>query len=1160
MNKGSAQDKRILTALDKTYVSIDGRSVLEKLTQTLEFAEHIPFVDTTNKVAGNWKTFLMRDPLFVIASIVNINLDEFKSLAKENDSPDNHIFQNEQFSGACNKMKSMVSHWQQSLRNTGYNGTLLSELENIKASTLAFEQEMSNQPEMIRETFENLYGSLLFIKQKASVYFKEELAHSNHQPHIALFLTFFKLMQHVQQDLNALTGEHLNFYYKKILQQTPAQQTHSSAIIGLKLQQGIDFKDFPEGELFNVTIPDQSSYSFKTNAEYRITQTEISDIKTLFISDYHPFGQQSENNNFSINLLFQTDVLSDKINLLENDKILPATFGEEKTLLSEEVEPGNVGILFSSPALILEKGNQTVSIILKFTSESWSESKSLFNGLIYDELLEKQHKTESGKFREKIVSQFFSEAFQVFITSQEGWSEPEHIKVQINRAKSSLTITIPFIDQEQTLIPFNSEIHEGAYNTVWPCVKVMLNNNARYHPYRILRKMVMEDVMIETEVDEVSKLMLTTSLGNLNSSIPFAPFGTAPVLGSFLRIQNPFVLQQNLTELDVKINWLGLPLMNGGFTEYYRSYPSEVSNDQFMVKIKQSSQSNDRSGVKLQEEKLFETENDFLLSSTEIKINLGNLNFDQQINPSGNKKLQSLLLELSGSGFVFGHKQFPGIYANAALARSRFKRNTAPLPSQPFTPMIEKLTLRYKNVAREIMHRKLDNKSADIKIVHIHPFGKVQVFPGPVKAQSYFLPQITDKGNLLLGLTKATSNEVLNIGFDLQAAVYNHTVIKPPQVDWQYLNNNEWISLHDNILEDSTNGLLKSGVIRIKLPGLIQTANSRMPAGKFWIKASYSRSPDINSRIRRIFPQALQIVSNEQLETRHAVSDEKQKKSKTTFDSKPGISEIKGLFALQTSGKQNNETSFYYKTSEMLRHKKRAITNWDIERLILDKFPQIEKVRSYGRSTHPKELVSGSNLQIVLIPKNKSENAGNPQSNKVDYSTLLNVKQYITQFLSPWVKAEVSNPIYEMLKIKCKVRFNDPIKAGYLKTTLNNELIQYLSPDIKNQFMDKGFDESFSKTELINFIESRPYVDFVTEFSVLQLVEVLGRYKIIDTALIRRINDLRTISPYAILTSAPEHQITVISYEDVHKPQQSGIGDLAVEADFVISDGKGNYT
>ena len=101
------------------------------------------------------------------------------------------------------------------------------------------------------------------------------------------------------------------------------------------------------------------------------------------------------------------------------------------------------------------------------------------------------------------------------------------------------------------------------------------------------------------------------------------------------------MLQRNLVELEVKINWLGLPLMKGGFSEYYRSYPFDVSNDGFGLKIKQISQSTDRSGAKIQEEKLFKTENGYLIPTTEIKVGLGNLNFDQQINPDGNKKVQS---------------------------------------------------------------------------------------------------------------------------------------------------------------------------------------------------------------------------------------------------------------------------------------------------------------------------------------------------------------------------------------------------------------------------------------------------------------------------------------------------------------------------------------
>ena len=242
-----------------------------------------------------------------------------------------------------------------------------------------------------------------------------------------------------------------------------------------------------------------------------------------------------------------------------------------------------------------------------------------------------------------------------------------------------------------------------------------------------------------------------------------------------------------------------------------------------------------------------------------------------------------------------------------------------------------------------------------------------------------------------------------------------------------------------------------------------------------------------------------------------------------------------------------------------MRHKNQGSTNWDIERLVLDRFKQIEKIRVYGKSNRPNELVKGSSVQIVLIPKNSLVNGTRKRSLNVDFNTLLEVKEYVSQFVSPFVKVEVSNPVYEELKVRCKVKFNDLQRGGYLRNVLNSELISYLSPDIENIDVEKGFDEAISKTEILNFIESRSYVDFVTEFSVLQLVDVQKNYKIIDTARITHIEDLRTISAYAILTSAPEHQIEIVSEEKSSKPNPSGVGDLTLESDFVISDSEGNY-
>ncbi len=84
------------------------------------------------------------------------------------------------------------------------------------------------------------------------------------------------------------------------------------------------------------------------------------------------------------------------------------------------------------------------------------------------------------------------------------------------------------------------------------------------------------------------------------------------------------------------------------------------------------------------------------------------------------------------------------------------------------------------------------------------------------------------------------------------------------------------------------------------------------------------------------------------------------------------MAQIKGPFALKINEPAISDDLFYRRISEQLRHKNRVVSNWDAEQIILNKFTQIEKVRTYGRSSHPDELVKGSSLQIVLIPKNKT--------------------------------------------------------------------------------------------------------------------------------------------------------------------------------------------
>jgi hypothetical protein len=1172
MNKGTSQKLRKNKVLNPEYISIDERSMLDLVQFTLNFSQNLNFYNFHNKVVDNWKNFLLHDSAFVLATIASTDTGnfekEFNSLESGTDDSD----VGERMIRATGRIYSLFSNWAEMLKQTNYEGILLNELEKLLHSAFlkTSAQNSSDEFLLLKETYDNFYGSLVFIREKAATHFEEELFKSSHHPHVGLLLAFLKLFGNLQHDINTITKKHLDYYYLDILQQKRRKLKSHSAMIAVQLQPGTEIMEINEGDSFYFNLEEEHQLVFKASSNTQINKAELAEIKTLYRSDYYPFGNQLDDEDFSINILYENNFLPNLKSSLHSEikqtKDFPATLGEEKPnhLLAESnVKLSDIGILISSPSLILEKGKQTVHLTFKLTPDSYIESKAMFDKILYQEI-EQQNRSSSDKdkLRKRVVSRFFSDSFLISITDKEGWKQIEHSKFRINSEDHTLRIDIPLNEQNESLVPFDNEIHGGGYKTDWPCIRLILNNDARYHPYRILKNMVIEEVNIKATVLDVSNLTLSNSAGNLDTSIPFTPFGPVPVVGSFLRIQNPLILQKNVSQLNLNISWLGLPQGRGGFSGYFRAYPKPPENAAYKALVTQNKKRVGTSEIQNQQiVELFETNGDFLASEKEIPVSLDNFKFKNQAHlaDNGPDETTALYIVLKSPDFAFGHQIFPEIYAKSALKMSRFRKKNIDLPNQPFTPVIERFSVDYTNTSREVMLRKQEDSTSDIKLIHLYPFGHIQVFPGPVNNRSFLLPQLNNKGNLFAGLNQVQPGNIVSLGFELVPAVYKHTVIHKPQVQWNYLLNNEWVPLGGLVLEDETNGLIRSGVVKIRIPETVQYNNTRLPEGKFWISAVYNDKETLNSRIKRVFTQAVAVTSTDESDQSVLTPGNEIKIKKISFEAQKGILEITGPVALTLHQNTENEDLFYSRISEQLRHKNRVVTNWDVERIILDRFHQIEKVRVYGRNSHPKELVKGSNMQIVLVPKINVSDGAKLQNTKIDFNTLLEVKEYISQFVSPYLNIEVSNPVYEQLKVRCRVRFKNIHKNGYYINLLNSELIGFLSPGVETDFLEKGFDESISKPEILNFIESRPYVDFVTEYSVLQLVEVEGNHKIIDTAQIEKIHELRTISAYAILTSAPEHQIEIVENEESSLPKVSGIGDLSIEADFVISDNSGKY-
>ena len=1176
MNKGTSQELRKNKALDTAYIKIDERSMLDMVRFTLDFSEYIIFNSSDNKTTANWQMLLLQDSAFIMAMIASTDLNKLQISSENTSSQAKNPGEKDILNELTNSITTTIENWSELLKHTNDQKTLFTEIGQAIDSIRSFNQNFQDI-QSSREAYQNAYGNIVFIKEKATKKFEQEIFNSSHNPHIGLFLAFLKLYKNVQNDINLLTQKHLDFYYLDLLQQKKKEQEKHTALIAIQLQKGTDELLINEGEIVDLIFEGKKQLRFEATATSKINRAEITEVRTLYQSDYYPFNNKFEEADFSINILYEEDILKEKNKPANTNEIklveFPATLGEEQTHHTpsfRNISLSNIGIVVSSPALILEKGKQEIQLIFKITTDSYKSAEKMFDGLANQEILEVQDKKRKAKLiaekenlKRRIVSKFFAEAFQLSVTNSSGWETVEHVVIKIDHVEKTLTCSFELNGQTDKLVLFDPAIHEGDFKSDWPCVKLILNNEAQYHPYKFIKGLVIEHIEIKASVSEATNLTFSNSLGNLDNSIPFTPFGPTPIVGSYLRIQSPVILQKNLTELKFHICWIGLPQLTNGFAEYYSEYPDEINNKVFKAVITRSRNNINTTGKNPNQPiELFKTKEKHLENETEITVNLQLLDFNNQTNGSVNASgddNNSIFIVLTEPKMAFGHQLFTEIYADAAIKSSKFRKSHIPLPKQPYTPVMEHLVANYTNMAKEIMLRKQDDKGSDIKLIHLYPFGHIQVFPGPIKSESFLFPQIEYKGNLLLGLENINANDIVCIGFELVPAVYIHTIIKPPVIEWEYLSNNEWVQLEELRLEDSTKDLIKSGIVKIKLPKEIQFDNTRLPSGKFWIRAAYKGKEDINSRIKNVFLQAVSLSSNELISDTFINLQEGLKIQKINIEGKKGIDKITGPFALEINTMAENENSFYNSIGDQLRHKNQAVSNWDVERIILDKFKQVEKVRVYGRSNHPKELVKGSHLQIVLIPRNSISEGSRIRSTNIDYETLNEVKDYISQFVSPFVKIEVSNPVYEQIKIRCKVKFYDLQKGGYFRNELNNELISYLSPDIENSFIEKGFDESISKTAILNFIESRPYVDFVTEFSVLQLVEVQKSYKIIDTAKITKIEDLRTISPYAILTSAPEHQIEILLKDKSLNSKISGLGDLSIESDFVISDSDGNY-
>jgi hypothetical protein len=445
------------------------------------------------------------------------------------------------------------------------------------------------------------------------------------------------------------------------------------------------------------------------------------------------------------------------------------------------------------------------------------------------------------------------------------------------------------------------------------------------------------------------------------------------------------------------------------------------------------------------------------------------------------------------------------------------------MPIEPYTPEIDTLTLSYRASANL-------SEAASVRFHHLTPFGYATPDAGFAK-EIGLLHAYPDAGELYLGIGKLLPGQSLSLLFQLAEGSAPPLVEKPnDHVRWEVLCGNTWKRLEHESLDDQTGQLTRTGIVRCSIPGEAGNGNPLFAGSALhWLRATVATAPEAVCSVVRIIAQAVKVTRLDRHNAPETLSATLPAGSITKLVvPDAAVKSVEQPF--QTfGGRPREETeTFYTRTSERLRHKNRSITRWDYERMLLEEFPQLYKVKclnhTYCEADDYREQAPG-HITVVAIPHLLNHNSSDPLRPATNIGDLELIREFLKRHTSPFVTPHAVNPSFERIRVECNVKFLKGAGGGdqgIAVTNLQDDLVRFLSPWAYEEGSDLSFGGRIHKSSLIDFIEERSYVDYVTGFKLYLQIDADHESEDLD--------EVTPSKPVSVLVAAPAatHKITPI--------------------------------
>lgn len=1008
--------------------------------------------------------------------------------------------------------------------------------------------------------YRNIFKAVATLQNKAPEILKSELAKDTHEPHIGLLLAFIQLIQIQQKQLNQLTKKHLNYYYRELLKQEFGGEHPDSAFVYFLASDLMGQVKIPKG---NILLAGQDQLGnlikFQTKEEILLNNAQIVDIKTLFVSRNPLIDSFSQYR--MVNGIFKSSVP------------LPAgssdgwpTLGEDQTFKVKEdrnMNAANLGLILASPNLHLASGNREVSLIFDFEKSSIQHLTMLLVDIA----------NNRGLSPEEIFYEIFTPAFSISLTEESGWYKLSNYKVILPEDFSDAQLTLNFSLPRKAppIVTYSEEIHQSGVRLNQPALKIELSNSATIYPYSFLDRLKINEIKIIAKVKNLGDYHLFNSYGPLDGANGIEFLGPMPKKGDYFMIGSRELFSKNIIDLEISWKYGTFPFEDGGLKEYFHAYQRGIDNESFKISLSSRSdyQFNPFKSEKRQVFNLFgQTQEGGISPFRSLeKVDVKRLEIkpDYQLKKEETEQFHQnsstgfLKFELINPPMGFGFEVYPKLFSDTVTHNAsqsgllKGEGDKRPIPNNPFIPTINDLNINYVSKHTIVLDERRiheNNPETGEAIYHLHPFGKEILFEEGKAYGHNLFPQYDQEGYLFLGLEGIEAGEKFNLLFDLEKSE-KWEIGKQPHPEWVYLNNDHWKPFQaQDILSDQTKGLIETGIISFKLPRDAQRSKILMPDNLFWIGVNLRNKAELVSKTKCIYTNVVIV------EYKREVENQERQYPLPPFSISELEKPIPGIIGviqpLPSFGgkKELSDLEFFNKVSERLRHKNRAISRWDLERLVLNQFENVGQVKCIGNFQNENFIRKG-NITVIVIPKIK--NSGRFYEPTFSQGELNRIQVFLQELSNPFVHIEVRNPTYEYLRIKGKVIFNG-LEHGEGIMNLVNDSTQFICPWFFANKMQAALGGSIKISDFFNFIQGLPYVDYLTGFSIAQIkADSSNKVYLVDTA-----NEdfrgevLEGGTPWSVFLLSMNHDFEVLEKAEYHEPTPTKLSEMRIGEDLLI--------